>query len=190
MSVLGKRATEKMDAQAVFDGLAQGLSKADIARNANVSASTITRFLDRMKPYLTTVDQLHRTRADHLAVIHGKSLDVQERVISEILRRIDDKDVLEAMTPTILLNILKGVGQNASYVHDRLRLERGETTSNLGLVGAVTHFHDEVGYFDPDTGKVRPGIARSAPDKTIIEANAKVEIDANPQKEREITEKE
>ena len=50
---------------------------------------------------------------------------------------------------------------NQSVLFDKMRLEGGQSTSNHSLAGIVTHFHEQVGFFDEATGKVKQSITKA-----------------------------
>ncbi len=154
----------KVDAQAVIEGLRKGKSPNQIAKEQGVSHTSVGRFLKRMRPYFQDIQLLATKRADLLSLLHGKSLGIQERMLTELEKRVEDKAVTDGFTIPQIMSILKGVGVNQAVLFDKMRLERGQSTSNMGLAGLVHHLHSvDGGLIDEATGDFKQSLTEARP---------------------------
>lgn len=153
----------KIVAQQVLNDVLNGLPQKEIARRQGCTQTAISKFLQRMQPHFQNLESLHRTRADLLAILHGKSLSIQDQMLDELQRRMEKKGFLSNLDLKEIHLIMKGVGLNAAVLFDKMRLERGESTENVGLAGMVKHFHEKVGFFDPSTGELREEFKQAKP---------------------------
>ncbi|MBA5870902.1 MAG: hypothetical protein GDA68_13045 [Nitrospira sp. CR2.1] len=126
------RKARKLDRKAALDQRARGLSTTEIANIQCVAASTVRRFMDRMKPELAAVEEFKSGRADALARIQGKSLDLQERIIDSMTDH-----VLETLAPHQKNGLLMSVNTVFGTAYDKERLERGKSTQNIGLIAKM-----------------------------------------------------
>ena len=148
----------KVNGPAILKGVSQGKSLRRIGKEQGIAHTTVSRFLDRMRPHFQSVDELTRTRSDLFNILHGKSLAIQEYMLSELERRIEeDRDFLHSAPIDQIMKILKGVGTNQAVIYDKLRLEGGLSTSNVSLAGMVTHAH-QVSPFDEKTGEFKASV--------------------------------
>jgi len=95
--------------------------------------STIWRFLDRTKAQQEALEQFKTGRADVFAQVQAKSLHVQNRILDSL--EIDG--VLEALTPHQKSGLLHSVNTVFGTAYDKERLERGQSTSNLAVMGRI-----------------------------------------------------
>src|SRR5215472_19296463 len=90
-----QRKARKLDRPKVLELAQQGMSTGDISKHQRVAPSTIFRFLHQTEPERQALEHFKKNRADVLARIQAKSLDVQERIIDSL------KDpVIDALTPS------------------------------------------------------------------------------------------
>ncbi len=127
-----QRPARKLDRQAALDQRSRGLSTPEIATLQGVAPSTVRRFMDRMKPELAAVEEFKNGRADVLARIQGKSLDLQERIIDSM----DDR-VLDALTPHQKSGLLISTNTIFGTTYDKERLEKGKSTNNVSVIGRL-----------------------------------------------------
>ena len=127
-----QRSARKLDRKTALEQKARGLSNTEIAGLQGVATSTVRRFLDRMKPEQAAVEEFKTCRADSLARIQGKALDLQERIIDSM----DDR-VLGTLTPHSKNGLLQSVNTIFGTAFDKERLERGKSTQNIGLVARM-----------------------------------------------------
>jgi hypothetical protein len=127
-----QRSARKLDRKAALDQQARGLSTSEIAQLQQVHVSTVRRFMDRMKPEQAAIEDFKNGRADVLARIQSKSLDLQERIIESF-----DDGILSALTAHQKSGLLLSCNAIFGTTHDKERLERGKTTANIGLVARL-----------------------------------------------------
>jgi len=153
-----------MDKGKILDGLAQGKSQEAIAQDLGVNQSSISRFMAKIKPYFEDVQNVTINRGNVLNVLHSKSLNIVNSCLDELERQMkenDEKAVKERMDHKEILWMLRGVGVNQAILYDKMRLEGGQSTQNHSLAGMVAHFHENVGFFDASTGRVKASITQA-----------------------------
>lgn len=127
-----QRSARKLNRKAALDQRARGLSMGEIAALQGVATSTVRRFMERMKPEQAAVEEFKNGRADVLARIQSKSLDLQERIIDTM-----DDGVVAALLPHQKSGLLQALNAQAGTLFDKERLERGKTTQNVGLIAKM-----------------------------------------------------
>lgn len=127
-----QRSARKLDRKAALDQQARGLSNKEIAHLQGVATSTVRRFMERMAPEQAAVEEFKSGRADVLARIQGKSLDLQERILDSM-----NDGVVDALTPHQKSGLLHSLNAQAGTLYDKERLERGQSTSNLAVMGRI-----------------------------------------------------
>ncbi len=58
----------------ILDGLKEGKTEAQIARDVGVHQSSISRFLTKIKPHFQDLETLTASRGDIFNLVHGKSM--------------------------------------------------------------------------------------------------------------------
>ena len=129
-----ERIPRKLDREKVKDLAAQGLSTADIAKHQNVASTTVWRFLRQLKPQQQQLDYFKDRRADCLAQIQGKSLDVQELVLESMRQELEADVITRALSSTAKARFLQAAVIAGGVSYDKERLERGRSTGNLSLL--------------------------------------------------------
>ena len=159
-----------LDTGKVLHGLAVGKSQEAIAKDCGVHQTTVGRFLAKIRPHFADLQQFSHHRGDVLSYLHTQSLSLQEKALMLLHQEMDkeverrqDKAVKPMLKIHDLLYILRGSGMNQANLYDRMRLESGLSTQNVGLAGIVEHFHENVGFFDQETGKVKASILKAKP---------------------------
>jgi hypothetical protein len=127
-----QRTSRKLDEKKVLELRAQGLAVTDIATHQGVASSTVWRFLDRTKPQQEALERFKTGRADVLADVQAKSLDVQVRLLNQM-----DDGFLSTLTPHAKNGLLQSVNTVFGTVYDKERLERGKSTQNVGVVARI-----------------------------------------------------
>jgi len=92
----------------------------DIAKVVNVERSTVTRVLQRYGLEKRNIDDYINNRPEILA-------GLQDKILQSIT--IDDIKKAPAAQRTMMYGIL----------YDKERLERGQSTDNIGLIGKLIH---------------------------------------------------
>ena len=127
-----QRSARKLDRKAALAQRDRGLTNREIAGLQGVATSTVRRFLERMEPERAAVEEFKSGRADALARIQGKSLDLQERIIDSMTDH-----VLETLAPHQKNGLLMSVNTVFGTAFDKERLERGKSTQNIGLIAKM-----------------------------------------------------
>jgi len=156
----------KINGGKVLDGLAQGQNQREIAQTMQVHPSSIGRFLNKIKPYLKDLEDITVNRGNIFNLLHSKSLNIQHSILEEVSRIIEkneEKHPDQRMKLSALLYCLRGVGMNQTGLYNTMRLEGGQSTSNVSLAGMVSHAHQVVGAIDPKTGDFRSSITGHKP---------------------------
>lgn len=122
----------KIDRKKVMELHARGFSAPEITRQQGVAHSTIWRFLERMKPEIVAVEEFKKTRADVLARIQVKALDVQDRILDSL-----NDEVVNALTPSQKSSMLIALNVQSGTAFDKERLERGQSTANISTLSKM-----------------------------------------------------
>lgn len=122
----------KLDDEKVLAMAKAGVSIQDIAQHQGVADTTVWRFLKAHQGELQAIDIYKAHRADLYAGVQLKALDVQERILSTLT-----DGVLLAAKPTEKAMILNAVNNVFGTIFDKERLERGQSTANVSLIGKM-----------------------------------------------------
>ena len=122
----------KLDPTKVSNLHRRGFSVPEIAKQQGVAPSTVRRLMERLKPELEAVEAFKQNRADVLAKIQGKSLELQERIIDSL-----DEGVVAALTPGQKGHLLIALNSQAGTLFDKERLERGQSVHNLSVMSQM-----------------------------------------------------
>ena len=159
----------------ILDGLKEGKTEAEIARDCAVHQSSISRFLAKIKPHFADLETLTASRGDIFNLVHGKSMALLNQCLDAIQKTMDEenkKDPQNRITVDKLLAIMRGVGVNQAIVYDKLRLEGGLSTANHSIAGLVHYAHEKVGPFDPVTGEFKASVVGVIENKASKQANS------------------
>lgn len=85
-----------------------------------------------MRPELAAVEEFKKTRSDVFARLGAKSLDLQERIIDTM-----DDGIVGALTPSQKSGMLIALNAQSGTIYDKERLERGQSTANVSLIGRM-----------------------------------------------------
>jgi len=124
-----QRSSRKIDPAKVRELVSTGLAPADIAKHQGVHPTTITRFLQKIQPEMQALGQFKEHRADVLAVLHSKNVGIQERILDAM-----DEGFISALKGEQKSRVLRDLTVAAGIGYDKERLERGQTTQNLGVL--------------------------------------------------------
>ena len=174
----------------ILNGLKEGKTEAEIAKDCSVHQSSISRFLKKIKPHFADLETLSANRGDIFNLTHGKSMALLNQCLDAIQKAMDEengKDPQKRITVDKLLAIMRGVGVNQAIVYDKMRLEGGLSTENHSLVGLVRHAH-EVGPFDPKTGEFKASVVGGVEKKTSTEPDALLSQDDNVENAAQVVE--
>ncbi len=133
-----QRTSRKLNRRKVQELAKQGMSTADISQHQKVAPSTVWRFLQQLKPQQEQLSQFKEHRADCLAQIQGKALNVQELVLDQMTNDLQDVGFTNALTPTAKTKFLSAAALVGGISYDKERLERGQSTLNAsGLIKLI-----------------------------------------------------
>jgi IS30 family transposase len=122
----------KIDRKKVLELKAKGMNDSEIARNQGVAQSTIGRFLLSVSKEAEHVEAFKAGRADILASLQAKSLDLQQRIVDSLT----DGD-LALLSPAQKGGMLTSLNIMHGTLYDKERLERGQSTANVSLIAKM-----------------------------------------------------
>jgi IS30 family transposase len=123
----------KLDREKVLDLHRKGLSSVAIAQHQGVAPSTVWRFLERTKPQQQALERFKTNRANELANVHGKAIEVQSLVLDRMKKDLENNVVVDALTPTAKTQYLNAAAMAGGVSFDKERLERNLSTSNQSI---------------------------------------------------------
>lgn len=127
-----KAKARRLDRKKVLELHAKGLTSHDIARHQGVAPSTVWRFLQQTEPERQALETFKTGRADVLARLGAKSIDVQERILDTM-----DDGVIKALLPHQKSGLLIALNAQHGTSYDKERLERGQSTQNVSLIAKM-----------------------------------------------------
>lgn len=122
----------KIDQEKAIELHARGLTGTEIAKIQGVVPSTIQRFLASVSRETVHIEAFKSGRADILASLQAKSLDLQQRIVDSMT----DGD-LAALTPSQKGGMLTSLNIMHGTLYDKERLERGQSTANVSLIAKM-----------------------------------------------------
>ena len=146
-SQVNSRKPRKLNRDQVLADLERGKMQVEIAKAQGVTKACVSKFVVRIKRHFKSVEELKEVRGDMLATLHALSSAAQEKVLLLINERLENKDLTEGLTLGEICRLLQSLGVNSGILFDKLRLETGLSTSNVGLAGLIKHAHHS-GIFD------------------------------------------
>ena len=170
-SQVKSRQGRKLNRDKALADLETGKRQVEIARNQGVTEACISKFVSRIKRHFKSVEELKEVRGDMLATLHALSSAAQEKVLLLINKRLEDKDLTEGLSLNEICRLLQSLGVNSGILFDKLRLETGQSTSNIGIAGLIKHAH-QVSPFDAKTGEFKASITGPVEKKTSKQEKA------------------
>lgn len=119
----------KLDPDKVKELHKQGLGLTDIAKHQGVNPSTVWRFLEKIKPENKALQDYKDNRADILAYIQGKGINIINMVLDTF-----DQDTISAMSGQQKNGLLMAANAIVGTRHQEERLERNLSTSNTSVI--------------------------------------------------------
>lgn len=110
-----------------------GIPPALIAKDQDVAISTITRYLDKIKPQLGEIKRYTNSRADALALSQLKLQALSDAILDEWIK---DPAKLTSQDIRLQKEVLVAVQGAKTYEYNSERLERGQSTSNQAMIHA------------------------------------------------------
>jgi hypothetical protein len=133
-----------------------------IAEKLNISQSTATRLIRKIRIKTGTLKEFVNDRSDILASLHKQSINIQERVYT-YYECMDEKDFIDLKDQT-KIGLLHTAGINANNVHAQERLERGKSTENivnLSLIADINNLLEQLK--QPSENSVNTELSTSYP---------------------------
>jgi hypothetical protein len=127
-----RRSARKLDDQKVLALARAGVPAVDIAKHQGVQRTTVWRFLQQHKESISRVEIFKANRADLLADLQGDAMDLQKRIIATF-----DDGMLSALKPGEKTGLLMALNATHGTTFDKERLERGQSTQNVSLIGKM-----------------------------------------------------
>lgn len=127
-----RRKARRLNREKVSELAKQGMSTADIAQHQGVAPSTVFRFLQQTTPERHALERFKKERGDVFARLAAKSLDLQERIVDTF-----DDAVVNALPVHQKGSLLHTLGISAGILFDKERLERGQSTNNISVLGRM-----------------------------------------------------
>lgn len=125
-----QRKPRKLDRAKVMELAEQGLKTVDIAKHQGVAPSTIFRFLQQTEPDRLALEAFKKDRGDVFARLSMKSLGLQDKILGTF-----DDALVAALKPHEKGSLLHALNIQAGTLYDKERLERGQSTQNLSILG-------------------------------------------------------
>ena len=88
-----QRKARKLDRRKAIELHAKGLSTQEIAQHQGVAPSTVWRFLERTKPEQQALERFKSVRADEMANLQGKAVQVQHLALDRMRAELSDDAV-------------------------------------------------------------------------------------------------
>ncbi len=127
------RTPYKLQADAVLAAKKAGCTTREIAAAQGVAHSTVTRFLEKYSPAIQAVTEFKNNRADILARIQLKALDLQECIIEDLAK----DGLATTLTPQQKSGLLQSLNIVNGTLFDKERLERGQSTQNISTLSRM-----------------------------------------------------
>ena len=132
-----QRKARKLDRKQVIEQHKRGLSNAEIATLQGVHESTVWRFLERTKPEQEALERFKSGRADEMANLQGKALEVQHLALDRMREDLSEDAITNALSPSQKSGYLTAATIAGGTAFDKERLERGESTQNISVLSKL-----------------------------------------------------
>jgi len=132
-----RRKAKKINRKVVLELHEKGLSTVQIAQHQGVAPSTIWRFLQQTEPERLQLEQFKSQRADYLAKLQGKAIEVQHLALDRLKADLEDDRISSALSPTAKTQYLNAATIAGGTSFDKERLERGQSTANISTLSKM-----------------------------------------------------
>jgi hypothetical protein len=173
MNECKQRKARRLDRKKAIEQHNRGLSNAEIASLQGVNESTVWRFLDRSKPEQEALERFKSGRADEMANLHGKAVQVQHLVLDRMRAELSDDALANALSPSQKTGYLNAATIAGGTAFDKERLERGESTQNISVLSRM--LNEQVGTVHKRRDTSQP----AAGDASNVSSVAAETIDTN-----------
>ena len=141
--------TRKIDPGKIAAHAAAGLTHKEIAAIHGVAPSNVTRFLERYSIQQADTERYKKHRADIFAFTGSKASAVVDSVLDSIGQDIEN-GVLDALEPRIKAGIARDLSVVKGVYFDKERLERGQSSQNISLIGKMMGSALEIAHKTPE----------------------------------------
>lgn len=121
-----KTSTRKRKAQALLAG---GKPTCEVMAATGLSETTVWRYGKELQKQAQSLEEFKNQRADVLALEQLKILDIQDTIRSSW-----DKGKILSLTESEKRTLYNVLSTDFGIKYDKERLERGESTDNVGIV--------------------------------------------------------
>lgn len=109
----------------------QGMIPSDIAKHQGVAISTITRYLQSIKPQLQQIQTYSGLKADALCLSQLKLQTVSNTILD---KWINEPELIASQDVRLQKEVLIAVQGAKSYELTAERLERGQSSENIAII--------------------------------------------------------
>ena len=127
-----QRKARKLDRAKATEQAGRGMTTPEIAQLQNLAPSTVFRFLRQSTPEREALEVFKKERGDVFARLAAKSLSVQERIVDTF-----DDALINALPVHQKGSLLHTLAVSAGILFDKERLERGQSSQNLAVLGRL-----------------------------------------------------
>ena len=126
-----KTRKRKLNTTKVITLYNQGVIPSDIAKQQGVAISTITRYLQSIKPQLQEIQTYSGLKADALCLSQLKLQTVSNTILD---RWINEPELISSQDVRLQKEVLVAVQGAKSYEMTAERLERGQSSENIAII--------------------------------------------------------
>ena len=126
-----KTRKRKLNTTKVITLYNQGVIPSDIAKQQGVAISTITRYLQSIKPELQEIQTYSGLKADALCLSQLKLQTVSNTILD---RWINDPELISSQDVRLQKEVLVAVQGAKSYEMTAERLQRGQSSENIAII--------------------------------------------------------
>jgi hypothetical protein len=129
----GPAHNRKLNEKKVSELAELGVCPADIAKHQGVDHSAVWQFLERQGIERKQIEKYKAERADIFAGLQGKALAVQEKAMDYLLQ----DGVFASLEDKAKVSLINSLNNVFGTAYDKERLERGQSTQNVSLIGKM-----------------------------------------------------
>jgi len=126
-----KTRKRKLNTTKVITLYNQGVIPSDIAKQQGVAISTITRYLQSIKPQLQEIQTYSGLKADALCLSQLKLQTVSNTILD---RWINEPELISSQDVRLQKEVLVAVQGAKSYEMTAERLQRGQSSENIAII--------------------------------------------------------
>lgn len=135
------KSTQKINPDLVRQQVIAGWSYSEIARFHSASPQAVSQYIKRQAPHAVALQSFKDQRADAFATFQHKCLQVQSKILDELLQ----DGFLSSLTAPNKSSLLLALNACAGTSYDKERLERGKSSQNIEvLTSLIATAHTEL----------------------------------------------